>query len=86
MFYYDYKSGATPKNDASALIRKVIKADGSAPDVVQFRLGFVGENGADKTITFNALITGASMAIAAGEILAADITFQATGTVEELSL
>ena len=48
-FYYDYKSGAMPKNDASALIRKVIKADGSAPEVVKLSLGFTGEDGADKT-------------------------------------
>ena len=50
LFYYDYKSGATPKNDASTLIRKVIKADGSAPEVVKFSLGFIGEDGADKTL------------------------------------
>lgn len=86
LFYYDYKSGSTAKNDASALINKAIKTAGEASEVVQFALGFVDENGQDKTITFDAFITAASMSLAVGEVLAADITFQATGAIEELSL
>ena len=86
LYYYDYTSGATKKNDAGVLIKKIIKTNGSASEAVQLSLGFVGDDGSNKTITFNAFVTSASMAMAVGEVLSADIQFQAAGAPSGITI
>lgn len=96
LFYYDYTSGKTARNDASALIRKLIKGNagstenaqvsGAEPDIVRFFLGFTDADGKNKSIVFYAYITSASMAMAVGEVMAADISFEGSGAADGLNL
>lgn len=86
LYYYDYTSGATQKNDVSFLLNKLIKTDGGLSDPVQFLLGFVGDEGVSKYIDFVAYITNASMVMGVGEVLSADVQFQATGAPTALTM
>lgn len=87
LYYYDYKSGGKRKNDAASLITNLIKArttgngDGktTAPANVILEFQVVVDATTTHKISFEALLTSASMAMGVGEVLAADVSFQANG-------
>ena len=87
LFYYDYTVGNTAKNDAKTLIDSIMKSAptttpgvaSSPPANVTLKLQIVDGTAAPKEIVVDALITSASMAMAVGEVLAADIAFQVNG-------
>jgi len=93
LFYYDDTSDTERINSAKTLIDKLIKVrtEGSepgvaaAPEDVTFRLQVV-EGDTTREIEVDALITSASMAMAVGEVLAADIAFQVNGAPSTVSL
>lgn len=93
LFYYDDTSDTERTNSAKTLIDKLIKVrtEGSepgvaaAPEDVTFRLQVV-EGDTTREIEVDALITSASMAMAVGEVLAADIAFQVNGAPSTVSL
>jgi hypothetical protein len=87
LFYYDYTVGNTAKNDAKTLINSIMKARATSgdagnapvPNSVTLELQIVDGTATPKVVKVEALITSASMAMAVGEVLAADIAFQVNG-------
>jgi len=79
-------------NDAKDLITKLVKertADSNAgiaasPEEVTLSLQIV-EGGTARSIDVTVLLTGASMRMAVGEVLSADVSFQVTGAPLEAS-
>jgi len=82
--YYSDASGA---NDATTLLNKIIKARTSAsvPGIAAdsatatFKLGFKDYQDTLKYITVEGVITSAAISSSQGEILKADISFEANG-------
>ena len=93
LFYYQTASGTA--GDVTTLLTKSIKAvtsssageegKAAAADLVQLKLNI--EDGAhDRYITFNVYITGVSMNSAVGEVLSADISWEADGAPTEVNI
>lgn len=87
LFYYHYDEGGTRRNDCALLMSKIMKAasttqagdgENEESDPVELRLTVDDLNG-EKNLNIPALITGVSMTMAVGEVLAADITFESNG-------
>jgi len=86
LYYYNYADGAVVKNDCASLLNKIIK-DGSsvgdgenAPsDPVLLRLYVDDGTSTGKYLDLPALLTGASMSMGVGEVLAADVSFEVNG-------
>ena len=86
LYYYDYVEGASIKNDASTLLKTLIKSRtaSASPGVatesesVTLKLQII-DGGTSKEIEVEAIITSAAMAMNVGEVLAADIQFQVNG-------
>ena len=87
LFYYDDTSGTTRTNSAKTLVDKLVKArtTGSDPgkaaaaENVTLTLQIVEGASTTHEIAVEVLITSASMAMAVGQVLAADIAFQVNG-------
>ena len=85
LFYYD-SGGSRSANSASVLIKKLLKARTANDDAgkaagaenVTMKLQVV-EGATTKTIELDVLLTSASMSMAVGEVLAADVAFQVNG-------
>ena len=77
-----YKDGT--KNDASTLLREVIKT-GSVTTPVTLTLRLV-DGTANSDATLSAYITSASLGASVGEVSAAQISFQATGALTTATL
>jgi len=92
LYYYD-TGGVSNTNSASTLIDKLIKTRTTADDAgkaaqaenVTLRLQ-VKEGNIVKQIEIDVLLTNATMNMAVGEVLSAQISFQANGAPTELSL
>ena len=93
LFYYQTASGTS--GEVTTLLTKSIKAvtsssageegKAAAADSVQLKLNI--EDGAhDRYITFNVYITGVSMNSAVGEVLSADISWEADGAPTEVNI
>jgi hypothetical protein len=84
LFYY---ADANGKNDASTLIRKVVKARGSSaepgqaaesePAILKLKINDSTLNG--KYLTLQTWLTSVQMQMAVGEVLSAQVSFEATG-------
>lgn len=96
LYYYDDDSGTTEVNSAQTLISKVMKVRSditaagdpgvaAAPDLVTLKLQIV-DGGTTREVAVEVLITSASMAMAVGEVLAADIAFQVNGAPTVVNL
>ena len=87
LYYYDSTSGGQRRNDAKTLITNLIKArttSGEAgkttePANVTLEFQVVADANTTHKIKFEALLTNATMSMAVGEVLAADVTFQVNG-------
>ena len=92
LYYYD-TGGVSNTNSASTLIDKLIKTRTTADDAgkaaqaenVTLRLQ-IKEGNIVKQIEIDVLLTNATMNMAVGEVLSAQISFQANGAPTELSL
>lgn len=79
-----YQDGT--RNDASTLLRKIVKTSGvTTSDAVTLTLRLVGET-SNSDVTLTAYITSATIGAAVGEIVKAEINFQATGALTTASL
>ena len=86
LYYYNYADGAGVAKDCGTLLQKIIKTGSAAgdgenaeSDSVVLRL-FLADGSSDgKFLDLPAMITGASMSMAVGEVFAADISFEVNG-------
>ena len=82
LLYYKDDAG---RNDASTLIKKVIKTSGTTTaDIVVLTLRLTDTTNSD--IKVNAYITSASFGLSVGEIVTANINFQVTGAPSEVTI
>lgn len=86
LYYYNYAEGAAVRNDCGALLGKIIKTgtapgdgENAASDPVKLRLYVDDGSSNGRYLDLPALITSASMTMAVGEVLAADISFEVNG-------
>jgi|TARA_R100001082_G_scaffold66709_1_gene37692 hypothetical protein len=91
LFYYQASAGSG--GDVTTLINKCIKAgsgagDGTAADSSSVTLKLKIDDGSanGRFITFSAFITSLSMNSSVGEVLSADISFEANGAPTEVSI
>tara|TARA_B100000965_G_scaffold396352_1_gene411153 strand:+ start:4849 stop:5298 length:450 start_codon:yes stop_codon:yes gene_type:complete len=71
---------------AQTLIGKIIKTTDVASSTFSLELGIKDHAQADRSITLPVIITGVSMTNSQGEILSADISFEATARPTALTL
>lgn len=72
-------------NDASTLLRKLVRTAGvTTSDTVTLTLRLEGDN-ANNDTTLTAYITSASIGASVGEVVSAQISFQATGALSVAS-
>lgn len=83
LLYYKDDAG---RNDAGTALRKIIKTDGvSDGDTVTIRLRLVdGDTTSDIALT--SYITSVSIGASVGEISSAQISFQATGALQAVTI
>ena len=81
-----YYKDAAGRNDAGTALRKVLKTQGvSDADTVTIRLRLVdGDSNSD--VFFTAYITSVSFGASVGEIVSAQISFQATGSLQGVTI
>lgn len=73
-------------NDASTLLRKLVRTDGvSTTDTVTLTLRLLGDN-VNNDVTLTAYITSVSIGASVGEVVSAQINFQATGALTTATL
>jgi hypothetical protein len=73
-------------NDASTLLRKLVKTSGvAASDTVSLTLRLAGDL-SNNDVTLTAYITSASIGASVGEIVTAQISFQGTGALTTATL
>ena len=81
-----YYSDDANRNDASTLLRKVVKTSGvSASDTAELTLR-LGDGNTNKDVKFTVYITSVSIGAAVGEISKADINFQVTGAPSSVTM
>ena len=94
LYYYDYTSGGTRKNDAVTLVETLIQArsTGSEPGIapepqnVTLELQVVVDANTTRKFEVEALVTNASMTMAVGEVLSAEVSFQVNGAPKAVAL
>lgn len=81
-----YYKDAAGRNDAGAVLRKVLKTSGASDgDTVVMRLRLV-DGDATSDVALNSYITSVSIGASVGEISSAQISFQATGALQEVTI
>jgi hypothetical protein len=81
-----YYNDGTGRNDAAAALKKVLRVTGvSAADTVDLRLRLV-EGSTNHDVRLTAYITSVSYGASVGEISSAQISFQATGALSEVTI
>ena len=94
IFYYAPAPGETGRNDASVLINKLIKSRlaGQGPgkanetEQVTLRLRVTDGTVTGKFLEVNAYLTSVEMRMAVGEVLSAQVAWEANGAPVEVSL
>lgn len=82
LYYID----ADNTNDASTLLRKLVKTSGvTTSDTVSLTLRLTSDSG-NNDVTLTAYITSASIGASVGEIVSAQINFQGTGALTTATL
>ena len=89
--WYSDSTNATANTQAPALIGNLIKlsvggAKPAASDVPTFTLGITDHAGATKDITFTVILTSIAMTSSQGEILSAEVSFEASDVPSALTL
>jgi len=81
-----YYNDGTGRNDAATALKKVLRVAGvSASDTVDLRLRLV-EGTTNQDVRLTAYITSVSFGASVGEISRADISFQGTGALTEVTI
>lgn len=81
-----YYNDGTGRNDAATALKKVLRVAGvSETDTVTMRLR-LAEGTTNHDVLFTAYITSVSFGASVGEISSAQISFQATGALSEVTL
>ena len=80
-------SGATAgQKMASTLMGNLIKLDGSVSDQVTLTLGITDYDNAEKSITMPVILTSIAMTNSQGEVVAAEVSFEAAAAPSALTL
>ena len=83
LLYYSDDAG---RNDAALALRKVLRIDGvSSGDTVDMRLR-LAEGSTNRTVRLTTYITSVSFGASVGEVSSAQISFQGTGAVLNVTL
>ena len=81
-----YYNDGTGRNDAALALRKVLRVSGvSDGDTVDMRLRLV-EGSATHDVRLTTYITSVSFGASVGEVSSAQISFQGTGALQEVTL
>lgn len=81
-----YYTDADNTNDASTLLQKIVKTSGvTTSDTVSLTLRLAGDLG-NNDVTLTAYITSVSIGASVGEVVSAQINFQATGALTTATL
>ena len=81
-----YYNDGTGRNDAAAALKKVLKIAGvTDSDTVDLRLRLV-EGNANHDVRLTAYITSVSFGASVGEVSSAQISFQGTGALSEVTI
>lgn len=81
-----YYNDGTGRNDAATALKKILKVSGVAStDTVDMRLRLV-EGSTNHDIRLTAYITSATYGASVGEVSSAQISFQGTGALTEVSI
>ncbi len=81
-----YYNDGTGRNDAATALRKVLRVDGiSDTDTVTIRLRLI-EGSTNHDVGMTAYITSVSFGASVGEVSSAQISFQGTGALTEVTL
>jgi hypothetical protein len=81
-----YYNDGTGRNDAATALKKILKVGGVAStDTVDMRLRLV-EGNTNHDIRLTAYITSATYGASVGEVSSAQISFQGTGALTEVSI
>lgn len=83
ILYYNDGAG---RNDAASALRKLLKINGiNESDTVDIRLRLV-EGNSNHDVRLTAYVTGVSLGASVGEVSSAQITFNATGALSEVTI
>ena len=83
LLYYSDDAG---RNDAALTLRKVLRIDGvSSGDTVDMRLR-LAEGSTNRTVRLTTYITSVSFGASVGEVSSAQISFQGTGALMNVTL
>ena len=81
-----YYNDGTGRNDAAAALKKVLKIAGvTDSDTVDLRLRLV-EGNANHDVRLTAYVTSVSFGASVGEVSSAQISFQGTGALSEVTI
>lgn len=81
-----YYNDGTGRNDAATALKKVLKIAGvTSSDTVDFRLRLV-EGNTNHDVRLTAYITSVSFGASVGEVSSAQISFQGTGALTEVTI
>lgn len=94
LFYYAPNPGETGRNDASVLLNKLVKdrlagqrpGQASESEAVTLRLRVNDGSTTGKFVEVNAYLTSVEMRMAVGEVLSAQVAWEANGAPTEVNL
>ena len=84
--WYSDSTNAAANVQAQALIEDLIKTDNSASNEVELTLGITDHASAEKSITMTVILTSIAMTSSQGEVLSAEVSFEAVSAPSALSL
>ena len=83
--WYSDTTNAAGNTQAQTLIGKLIKLDGSVSDQVTLTLGITDYANAEKSITMTVVLTSIAMTSSQGEVLSAEVAFEAADAPSALT-
>ena len=83
--WYSDTTNAAGNTQAQTLIGKLIKLDGSVSDQVTLTLGITDYANAEKSITMTVVLTSIAMTSSQGEVLSAEVAFEAADVPSALT-
>ena len=75
--WYSASGAASTHTQASALMGKLVKTNGSASETVTLSLGITDHAGTEKVTTMSVILTSNAMPNSQGEVLSAEVSFEA---------
>jgi len=84
--WYSASGASAGQKMASTLMGNLIKLDGSVSDQVTLTLGITDYDNAEKSITMAVILTSIAMTNSQGEVLAAEVSFEAAAAPSALTL